>query len=197
MTTSLDTTRTDIQNKISALVSDLNAGVISREQFDLAYHHYNSQLSLAEAFLAGETQGYPFNTRDLLRGVEAQAMGLSIYHHGSGTTVEVLGQFDLPSRIIAPILNDLSQYVEWQLAIDPIIKSLGKKMWAVFMARRYTTLIVLFRNEPSRRQIQQMVRLHHDFEETNRQLLMRFQAPAFQDASPDSLIKANMLASAS
>jgi len=49
----------------------------------------------------------------------------------------------------------------------------GIDVWIAFIARHYTTLMVLFRNEPSRLQMRQIERLHYDFEETNKPILAR------------------------
>ena len=38
-------------------------------------------------------------------------------------------------------------------------------MWVVFMARTFTTAVVMFKNEPAPAQIRELERLLHDFEE--------------------------------
>jgi hypothetical protein len=174
MTTYGDSPHAEIQTKISALIADLSAGKISQEQFELIYTRYRNRLAVDEALTPLPCPAHAINTGDLLRGMQAKSLGLSFYHHGSGTTVEMIGQFDLPSAILAPILNDFSWRVEWQIFTDPVIQKIKPSLWVVFMARRYTTLMVAFNNEPSRQQIRQMERLHHNFEETNARFLTRF-----------------------
>jgi hypothetical protein len=160
------------QSKISSLIADLSAGKISNEQFELVYGRYCYRLSLAEKMLEDNSPEFnSFNTGDLLQSMQARPIGLSLYHHGSGMTIETQGLFDLPSCITAPVLNDLSLNVEWGIFTEPVIKKLGDYVWIAFMARHYTTLIVLFRNEPSRQHMRQMERMQHDFEETNKKLL--------------------------
>ena len=185
MLASFETMVTDIQSKISALIADLSAGKISNEQFELVYGRYRYRLSVAEKLLEDETPDFnAFNTGDLLRGMQARPVGLSLYHHNSGMTIDTQGHFDLPSCVTAPVLNDLSLNVEWRIFTEPVIKKLGDYVWIAFIARHYTTLMVLFRNEPSRLQLRQMERLQHDFEETNRRVLNRCTVNTLQLARP-------------
>lgn len=186
MLASFETMRIDIQSKISALIADLSAGKISNEQFELVYGRYRYRLSVADKFLGdeGQPEFNTFNTGDLLQGMQARPVGLSLYHHGSGLTIETQGHFDLPSCVTAPVLNDLSLNVEWQIFTEPVIKKLGDYVWIAFMARHYTTMMILFRNEPSRLQMRQMERLLHDFEETNKRILSRCTVNPLQMARP-------------
>jgi hypothetical protein len=185
MLASFETMRADIQSKISTLIADLSAGKISNEQFDLIYGRYRYRLSVADKLIEEEgVELNSFNTGDLLRGMQARPVGLSLYHHGSGLTIETQGHFDLPSSVTSPTLNDLSLNVEWRILTDPVIKKLGDYVWITFMARHYTTLMILFRNEPSRLQIRQMERLQHDFEESNKRVLSRRVVNLLQLARP-------------
>jgi hypothetical protein len=181
MAVHFESVRAELQAKMSALIADLSAGKISHEQFELIYSRYQNRLLRTEEFLAealSETDS--LNTGDLLRGMRAQPLGLSFYHHGSGTTVERVGQFDLPLEVMTPVLNDFSLAVEWQVFTEPVMKRLGGTMRVVFMARRYTTLMMVFSNEPSRQQIREMERMHHDFEETNKRSLVRLTVSPYQ-----------------
>ena len=121
-----ETMRVDIESKISALIADLSAGKISNEQFDLVYGRYRYRLSVAEKFLEEDQPAFnTFNAGDLLQGMQAWPVGLSLYHHGSGMTLETQGHFDLPTCLTAPVLNDLSLNVEWHIFTEPVIKQLG------------------------------------------------------------------------
>jgi hypothetical protein len=180
-----ETMHKDIQSKISSLIADLSAGKISNEQFELVYGRYRYRLAAAEKSLDDEgPQVNTFNTGDLLQGMQARPVGLSLYHHGSGMTLETQGQFDLPLYITAPTLNDLSLNVEWRVFTDPVITKLGAYAWVAFITRHYTTLMVVYRNEPSRLQMRQMERLQHDFEETNKQALSRSMVNSCQLVKP-------------
>ncbi len=185
MSARIEAMRSDIQIKINALIGDFSAGKISSEQFNLIYGRYHNQLSLMEMALDEEHPAYnAVNTIDILQGTQARAVGLSLYHHGSGTTIETLGQFSVSPEVTAPVLNDFSMRLESKEFIEPIIKKLDGGLWVTFIARHYTTLMVLFRNEPSRLQMRQMERLHHDFEEANKRYLEHFTVDPTQLARP-------------
>lgn len=175
MSARIEVMRSDIQAKITALIAEFSAGKISNEQFNLIYGRYHNQLSLVEQALDDERPAYnAVNTIDILQGMQARAIGLSIYHHNSGMTLETLGQFALAPEVISPVLNDFSMRVEAQEFIEPVLKRMAGSTWMAFMARQFTTLMVLFSNEPSRLQMRQMERLHHDFEEANKRYLSHF-----------------------
>jgi hypothetical protein len=163
--------KAEIQEKVKKLIQEFSEGKISSEQFDLIYARYNNQLALAEQSLYGEEYESPVNTIAILDATKGKALGLSIYHHGSGTTLETLGKFELSPDVISPVLNEFSLKLEARQLVDPLIKKVGKDTWVVYMAREFTTVMVVFRNEPSRLQMRQLQRIHHDFEEANRRLL--------------------------
>lgn len=171
--------KTAIEAKIQQLVSEFAEGKISREQFNVLYERYNGRLSIANhALLSGTpeavsiAQGGPptIAIRDATMG---KALGLMIYHNRSGTTAEILGDFDAPLDRVSPVLNDYSLMMDDGQLIDRHIERLDAHRWLLFVAGRYTTVVTLFRNEPAPLQIRELERLHHDFETANRAALTR------------------------
>ncbi|HRF97604.1 MAG TPA: hypothetical protein PLZ51_20490, partial [Aggregatilineales bacterium] len=57
--------------------------------------------------------------------------------------------------------------------IDRRIEKIGKKDWLLFLPGQYTTVVILFVNEPSPLQIRELERLRHDFEQANRAQLAK------------------------
>lgn len=165
----------EVQNKIKNLLVEFGEGKISTEQFNILYERYSNQLDMAVGAMEGEgmsaTPGSDIPTMAIRQATTGKALGLSVYHHRSGMMIETLGNFDLPSDIISPTLNELSHKLDGNEFVEPITKKLPSGIWLVFMARRFTTTVVLFQNEPSPRQIRDLERLHHDFEEANRHFL--------------------------
>lgn len=164
-----------IRNKITDLIAEFGAGEISTHQFNVLYERYNTQLEMAihaeDEINSGPLMGSDMNTFAIKESTAGKAVGMGIYHHSSGTMIETLGSFDLPVDVIAPILNQFSEKLDNNKYIEPLIQQYPNGIWVMFMAREYTTAVVVFRNEPSQRQIRQLARLLHDFEEANRQLL--------------------------
>lgn len=175
--------KTDLQAKIKKLIEDFSAGTLSNEQFNIVYARYNAQLALAEQADEHHIQT-SIETVAILNATQARALGLSIYHHRSGTTLETLGVFSVPADVLSPVLNDFSLRVEAREFIEPVQKRLPGGKWVVFIAREFTTTMVVFSNEPSKLQVRQMQRLQHDFEEANRRFLDKYTVNPTELARP-------------
>jgi hypothetical protein len=163
--------RTQIQAKIMNSLVEFSDGKLSREQFHAIYQHYDSQLKMAEQALEsgnaeniGAGQGQTFAIRQAHMG---KAIGLLIYHNKSGLLLDTLGQFDIPTERIAPILNDFSLMMDARVMVDRRVEKMAERQWLLLAAGRYTTIVTLFKNEPSQEQVREMERLHHDFEIAN------------------------------
>lgn len=177
----------EIQGKIKALIGEFSRGEISNHQFNVIYERYSTQLEMAIRVVDGvdaSTPGSDISTFDIREATAGKAVGVAIYHHRSGTIVETLGQFELPPDVTGPILNEFSQKLDTHEFLQPLIRELMPGLWTVFMARSYTTAIVVFKNEPSQRQIRHLERLLHDFEEANRHLLDKASVDASKLAKP-------------
>lgn len=162
----------EIQHKIRNLVLEFGAGKISNEQFDIIYERYHAQLQMAASVIEGtEAPTNGMTTIAIKDATSGKALGMGIYHHNSGMMVETLGNFDLSPEIMSPILNNFSDKLVKNEFVEPVIRKLVSGIWVIFMARHFTTAVVIFRNEPAPRQIRELERLHHDFEEANKALL--------------------------
>jgi hypothetical protein len=177
----------EIQSKITKLLKEFGEGKISSEQFNLIYQRYNNQLEMALEVLDGSVKPPPggdMNTIAIKQATTGKAVGLGIYHHKSATTIETLGNFDVPPEVISPVVNEFSHKLEAREFIEPVSKKLSSGLWVVFMARNFTTAIVIFRHEPAQRQIRELERLLHDFEEANRNLLDKMTVDKSKLAKP-------------
>lgn len=168
---SIKTFQEEVQRKIRNLLAEFGEGKLSNEQFNILYERYNNQLEMAlqahdeQAALA--SGGTAESTIAIKQATTGKALGMAIYHHRSGTIIETLGTFDLQPEIISPTINDFSRKLEQREFIDPVTRKLSSGIWVVFMARHFTTAVVIFKNEPAPRQIRELERLLHDFEEAN------------------------------
>lgn len=177
----------DIQRKIRNLLTEFGEGKLSNEQFNILYERYNNQLEMALQVLDGSSPkptGNEVSTIAIKHATTGKAIGLSIYHHKSGMTIETLGNFDMSPESIAPTLNEFSKKLEDRSFIEPVTRKLSSGMWVVFMARHYTTAIVMFKNEPAPAQIRELERLLHDFEEANRNFLNQMTVDTSKLAKP-------------
>lgn len=172
MSTDINMYQEELRGKIQGLLMEFGSGQISKEQFDIIYERYNNQLELAITVGESEARSATNTSTVALRvATTGKAIGLALYHHRSGMIIETLGNFDLEPSLIAPTLNDFSDRLAYRQFIEPVTRKLAEQHWVVFMARNYTTAIVIFRNEPAQRQVRALERLLHDFEAANERFL--------------------------
>jgi len=163
------------QEKIQKLITEFATGAISREQFHIIYERYTSQLALADMAAASRS---PDAVMGMLQDMPAtiavkeahmgKAIGMMIYNNRSGTLLETLGEFDVPPEKLGPILNDFTLMMEQGKLVDREVRKTSAKQWLVFAAGKFSTVVTLFRNEPSEAQCREIERLHRDFEDANR-----------------------------
>lgn len=171
--------KAELQVKIQSLIAEFAEGKISREQFNVIYGRYSGQMAIADhALISGNPEavsiaqtGIP--TIAVREAYMGKAIGLAIYHNKSGMMVDTLGNFDVPIGLVSHVLNDITEMMETNRLIDRRTEKIGPQQWLLFAAGRYTTVVTLFRNEPSPMQSREIERLHHDFEEANRAFLQR------------------------
>ncbi len=163
--------KAQVLTKIDRLLSEFAEGKVSREQFYAIYEHYNNRLALADSL---DTEGADVNldgtpgaTIAIRQSLMGKALGMVIYHSRSGTFVETLGEFDVPTTYLAATLNDFALMMEAERLIERRVLKLPDSRWLLFCAGKFTTVVVLFHHEPSPLQMREVERLHHDFELAN------------------------------
>ncbi|MGB1287172.1 MAG: hypothetical protein ACPG7F_11605 [Aggregatilineales bacterium] len=191
-----DKLRDEVQAKIQKLVQEFAGGKISNEQFNIIYARYNNQLQFADQAERGEDAikpGEGVSTIAIREATTGKAIGISIYHHTSSTTIETLGNFDVSPSIISPVLNDITLKRDKGEFMPPYTRNLDKNIWIIFTSRLFCTMITLFQNEPSRVQVRHLERLHHDFEVANERFLKKNNVDASKLARPFlSLVRGNI-----
>jgi len=179
-----------VEAKIRDLVLDFSKGNISREQFQVIYERYNNQLDMAnqalygsnaEALDAAQTGPSTVAIRQSLMG---KAIGMAIYHNKSGTMIETLGDFEVPVHQLSARLNDISMQIENRDFVETVIEKLSNEVWLVYAAGKFTTIVTVFRNEPSQMQTREINRLHHDFEQANASNISKERVDASKLAYP-------------
>lgn len=187
----VQTYKAQIQKKIQKLVAEFAEGSISREQFHVLYDRYNSQLALADmaasssmpqAIMGIVEDGTP--TLVVRAKTMGKAVGIAIYNNRNGILLETLGDFDVPSDTLAPILNDITMLMEGGKLVEREVREIGPKQWLTFAGGKFTTVVTLFQNQPSDQQMREITRLHHDFEEANKAFFKGGQVDASRLAYP-------------
>ena len=175
-----------IQAKIRNLLSEFGEGKVSNEQFNILYERFNNQLEMALEVIDGTapTSNSDVSTIAVRRATTGKARGLTIYHHRSSTFIETLGNFDLAPELISPTFNEFFKQLNEGKTVDPMTRKLENGLWIVFMAKQFTTAIVIFKNEPSPSQIRELERLLQDFEEVNHKNLNQMNVDQSKLAEP-------------
>ena len=163
--------------KIQVLLNEFAEGKLNQEQFNVLYERYSGQLAVAQqALQSGNPEAINQATSGkstiaLKQEYMGKAIGLGIYLNKSGVAIEVLGDFDVSAFVISPVLSEFTPMMESGKTIEPRAGKLKDKRWLLFTGKRYTTVATLFHNPPSPLQIQEIERLHQDFETANATLL--------------------------
>lgn len=164
----LDAFKTEVQKKIANLLEEFSEGKLNREQFHALYERYNAQLELAEKATTADVpvakDGGTMLLRDKYMG---KAQGLIIFANESGNVVETLGSFEVAMDRVLPVLLEFTE--EWKAGriVDRAVRQAGKDEWLLFVAGQFTTVVTLFKHEPSGYQTHVIQRMHKEFEEAN------------------------------
>ncbi len=160
-----------IEGKIQKIVAEFAEGKISREQFHVLYERYSGRLAIADhALLSGNPDAISIAqsgppTIAVRSAYMGKAMGMLVYHTRSQCILETLGEFGVANEHYQMILN------------NPINERRSEKLddrdWLLFVPGEFTVVVVLFHNEPSQMQIREIERLHRDFEQANRPVLVQ------------------------
>lgn len=182
------TFKTEVEGKIEDLLDEFAGGDISREQFDMIYARYSRQLMIAEEALEKDKPDEiqkvmnEIPTMALRAAIRGKALGLAVINHRDLDILRVFGMFDLDEATLAPILHDLTLRLQSGKVEFVNSENLYGNTWIIISSLERSTLVTLFRNEPSAKQIQELERRHRDFESANRNILNQ------PKVDPDTLV---------
>jgi Cft2 family RNA processing exonuclease len=158
----------EVQGKIDNLLAEFAEGKLNREQFYALYERYNAQMEFAEKSATGAAHmaadGGTVVIRDKYMG---KAQGLIIVLNESGNVIETLGTFGVAMTTVLPVLDDFTR--EWRNGhiVDRVVREAEDNQWLLFVAGRFTTVVTVFKHEPSAYQTQVIQRMHGEFEDAN------------------------------
>ncbi|NWF70208.1 MAG: hypothetical protein HXY40_14070 [Chloroflexi bacterium] len=162
-----------LTEKIQTLLDDFATGKINRDQFHALYERYSARLLIADhALLSGNPDAVAIaesgpSTLQILEQTGGKALGLLIYDSASAAIIETLGQFTVTADKVQPLLADFMGTPH----AENCVAQVDEQQWLLLVAGRFTTVVTLFKNEPSRLQTREIERLHRDFEEANHNAL--------------------------
>jgi hypothetical protein len=163
-----------IEGKMARTKQELAAGKINQAQFQAVYTHYAEQKALIRRLLdRGQRTGAvqravaagTGHTGFLRRHHEARLMGLAVFDNQTGTHIHVMGLFEVPRSMIAPLLSHLGEIK------DTRCTQIAGGHWLAYVGGRRATTLAVFSAEPSAHQLAGQAALHAAFERDNADLL--------------------------
>jgi hypothetical protein len=187
------------QLKMEQLVDDFAAGKLNREQFHVLYDRYQTQINGVQLILL---ENDPSAWSEALDNVEtialrkkllAKATGMVIYHNGSGTLLDSLGQFSLEGSEVSRLMTKLDAKIAkgavtkaevFNMTHQGALAVETSKGWAYVIKGQLVTTVTTFTHEPTKDQRETMARLHRDFENANVVHLRKTQVSVDELAMP-------------
>ncbi|MFN8373916.1 MAG: hypothetical protein U0694_13700 [Anaerolineae bacterium] len=179
-----------LQEKIQNLLKDFSDGKLNKDQFNVVYSRYNSQLKLIEdAIASGLTNPVAAaqdgqQTAAIIRDRGGKFLGLRIFNNRNNMVIHTLGEFDVPPNQVMPYVENLIMMIESRQPLGRHLEKIDEKRWMLFSSGRYTISASIYKNEPSQKQTQEVYRLHRDFEEANKVFLQSGKVDPNQLAYP-------------
>lgn len=168
----------EVHAKMNRLVEEFAQGKLNRKQFHKLYERYQRQIMSVSAMLAEsepatwrEALDPSEDTFHILRKLTAKALGMAIYDNQTGAAIETLGNFQLDTALIIPMLSSYRSATKEMFRAGIRSSAMDNGQWLCFVPGRHTTLIALMSLEPSQDQLNNLERMHHDFERANRRAL--------------------------
>lgn len=166
-----------VEEKIEVLLDEFAGGDISREHFDIVYGRYSRQLVIAEQAIESDNLDdlnqvmNELPTMALHAAVRGKALGMSIIHHLQMEVLRSFGDYEIEETHISDVIIELQQRLHGGDPEYTDVQKLYGNTWMIVCSLEKSTLVTLFRNEPSAKQVQELERRHRDFESANRNIL--------------------------
>jgi hypothetical protein len=167
-----------VQEKINKLAEEFAAGTINQAQFQELYDHYRREQQAVKRWIevAPESDAWKEITTEgksviIRAGHQAKALGYAIYENESGMPLNTIGQFELESELVVPMLSSYRAATREIFGAGMRSSQIEGGRWLCFVPGEFTTLMALFSTSPANRQLESLEDLHRLFERANRNLL--------------------------
>ena len=164
-----------LRQKMSRVAAEFAAGHLNRAQFHAIYKRYNEQRIIAERLLERDPNSPAWrqvvqegHTGFLRQHYRARVLSYTIYDNETLTPIAIHGKVKIDPKALTPIIESFRASATHQKNLP-----LKDGKWLILIAGHFTTAVILFSLEPSRRQLQMVSDLHLDFERANHHALER------------------------
>ena len=178
----------NVQEKISRIAEEFAEGQVNRAQFQELFDHYQRERRTILAWI--DTTAEVPNWRELAaegrsmiirRQHKARVLGYAICEQQSGLPLRSIGMFEEDPELVVPMLTAYRSATEEIFGAGMRSTEIEGGRWLCFVAGEFTMLMVLFSNEPARKDLEGLEELLRTFERMNRYILRR------QPIQPDDL----------
>ncbi len=168
----------EVHAKMNRLVEEFAQGKLNRAQFHRLYERYQRRIMLVAQMIIEDD---PTKWRSALekdeetiyirRRLTAKVLGMALYDNASGMPIESLGNFQVDSDLLVPMLSSFQSATKEIFRAGMRSSAMENGQWLSFVPGAYSTLLSLFSREPSNEQLDAVERMHRDFERANRAAL--------------------------
>lgn len=169
-----------VQEKINQIAEEFAEGQVNRAQFQELFDHYQRERRTILAWI--ETASEVPNWRELAaegrsmvirRQHKARVLGYAICEQQSGLPLRSIGMFEEDPELVVPMLTAYRSATEEIFGAGMRSTEIEGGRWLCFVAGEFTMLMVLFSNEPARKDLEGLDELLRTFERMNRYILRR------------------------
>lgn len=175
-----------LRAKLRKIAEEFANGEINTEQFHTLYERYQAQLNLL-SIASDQAQLKAMSGQEETVHIRSRLMGkaqsLAVYHHATGRLIEKIGEFTTPLPDLMPIINLLLGTLRAGKPVEPRVQPI-EGGYALFVAGKFSTTIMVFDHEPNVRQVGAIQAMHDDFEVANAAALGRERPEDMKLASP-------------
>ena len=168
-----------VQEKINKIAEEFAEGQVNRAQFQELFDHYQRErrtiLAWIETTSRFPTGGTGGEGRSMIirRQHKARVLGYAICEQQSGLPLRSIGMFEEDPELVVPMLTAYRSATEEIFGAGMRSTEIESGRWLCFVAGEFTMLMVLFSNEPARKDLEGLDELLHTFERMNCYILRR------------------------
>jgi hypothetical protein len=187
----------EVRQKMERLAGDFAAGRVNTTQFQELYAHYQQERKAIEEILAEAPEAAAWRAAVaqeegesiiIRRRHAARILGYAIYLNADNVLLRSVGEYDIDDRLVTSMLDSFRTSAPEALEKQMRSIEVENARWVRFVPGQYTTLAVLFSNEPARAQLDMLRDLQTHFERANQRLLTRGVADPSQFVFPHAAV---------
>ena len=172
----------EVRQKMERLAGDFAAGRVNTTQFQELYAHYQQERKAIEEILQEAPEAAAWRAAVaqeegesiiIRRRHAARILGYAIYLNTNNVLLRAVGEYNMDERLVTSTLDSFRTSAPEDIEKQMRSIEIENARWVRFVPGQYTTLAVLFSNEPARAQLDMLRDLQTHFEQANQRLFAR------------------------